>query len=381
MTHPLRVLLVDDDEDDYVLLRSLIAKSEAVHIDLGWTARFDDALTSMGRREYDAYLVDYQLGPRTGLELLEMAITAGCHDPVILLTGHKDRELDAAALRAGAVDFISKQELSAPLLDRSIRYAVERAAGARLAAALREQKETAQVRERLLGIVGHDLRNPLASISTAAHVLALDCALPVDQRRHIGRTILSSTERMSRIIGDLLDFTRARLGAGIPVDPADIDVFDVVRSVIDEVRVAHPGRTVFVHTDGDGRVFWDPQRIGQVVSNLVGNALAHGDADAPVTVGVLGSETGLTISVHNRGTPISAERATTLFDPFQRGSADALTPASEGLGLGLYIVKEIVAGHGGRVTVESSAENGTTFAAIMPRTSKTLGRSIPSTIS
>lgn len=368
MAQPIRVLLIDDDEDDYVLVRSLVGKAEAIRIDLAWTHRFEEALSAMCRQDADVYLVDYQLGVQTGLDLLDRAIAAGCDDPVILLTGQKDPALDAAALRAGAVDFIAKQELSAPLIERSIRYAVERAAGARLAAALREQKEIARVRERLLGIVGHDLRNPLASIATAGHVLAMDAALDIEQRRHIGRTILSSAERMGRIIGDLLDFTRARLGNGIPVAPADIDVFDVLRSVIDELRVANPGRTLLVRTSGDGHVCWDPQRIAQVISNLVANALAHGAVGTPVTVEANGTGQGMTIAIHNQGDAIPAERAEMLFDPFQRGSADEAARPSDGLGLGLYIVKEIVAGHGGRVTVESSPERGTTFAVTMPRT-------------
>jgi signal transduction histidine kinase len=372
MMHSIRVLLVDDDEDEYVLVRSLAAKAEAVRVDLDWTAGFESALISMRQREYDVYLVDYQLGVRTGLDLLEMAIAAGCNDPVILLTGQKDPALDRAGLRAGAVDFINKQEMSAPLIERSIRYAVERAAGARLATALREQNEVAQVRERLLGIVGHDLRNPLASISTAGHVLALDTALPIEQRRHIGRTIISSAERMGRIIGDLLDFTRAHLGTGIPAAPSDIDLFEVLTSVVDELRVANPGRTLLVSTAGGGRVFWDPQRIGQVISNLVANALAHGDPREPVTIEATGSEFGMTMSVHNYGAAIAPERAAALFDAFQRGGSDDPARPSEGLGLGLYIVKEVVAGHGGCVTVESSAERGTKFVATMPRIPKTL---------
>lgn len=364
--HTIRVLLVDDDEDEHVLLRSLIAKAEAVQVDLAWTSSFDDALTSMCRREYDAYLVDYQLGARTGLELLEMSIAAGCDDPVILLTGHKDPALDAAALHAGAVDFVNKQEMSAPLLERSIRYAVARATGARLATALREQKEIAQVRERLIGIVGHDLRNPLASISTAGHVLALETEFPVEQRQHIGRTILASAERMARMINEVLDFTRARLGAGIPIAPRDVDAFALAQSVVDEVRVANPDRTVHLATSGEGQVQWDPERIAQVLSNLLGNALHHGDPRQPISVALIGDESGMTLSVHNHGPLIPPDRAASLFDPFRRGDGGA-GRTSDGLGLGLYIVKEIVHGHKGAIAVDSTQQRGTTFQVILLR--------------
>lgn len=359
----IRVLLVDDDEDEYVLLRSLIAKAETVRIELSWTPSADEALRAFEQRAYDAYLVDYQLGERTGLALLESAIAAGCDDPVILLTGQRDPALDAAALRAGAVDFVHKQEMSAPLLERSIRYAVARATGGRLAAALREETEIARVRERLIGIVGHDLRNPLATISTAAHVLALDSDLPKQQRQHIARTILASAERMTRMIHEVLDFTRARLGAGIPIAPCDANAFAIAARVVDELRLAHPDRVVRLTTSGTAEVCWDPERIAQVLSNLIGNALRHGDPRHPISVSIAGDERTVTLSVHNRGPLIPPDRAAALFDPFQRGD----DRAGEGLGLGLYIVKEIVHGHRGSITVDSSEQDGTTFRVTLQR--------------
>src|SRR4051812_29093421 len=118
-----RVLLIDDDEDEFVLLRSLIAKTNA-RFAVGWTASYEDGLRSILAREFDAYLVDFRLGERSGIELLEEAIAAGCDSPIILLTGDKSSQIESAALRSGAVDFIDKQELSAPLLERAVRYAV-----------------------------------------------------------------------------------------------------------------------------------------------------------------------------------------------------------------------------------------------------------------
>jgi len=363
----IRVLLIDDDEDEYVLVRSLFAKTGRPHFALAWTPDYDDALDRIRRREHDVYLLDYQLGARSGLDLLSAAMTGGAVEPVIVLTGQRDVDLDAAVLQAGASDFIAKQELSPPLLDRAIRYAVERAKGSKLAASLREQRETEEVRERLLGIVGHDLRNPLSAITTAGHLLSNAPAMPREAQQRIARTIVSSANRMKHIIDELLDFTRGRLGGGIPIAPKPIDLHDVCRRVLDEFRVAYPERQFQFSAMGDLRGCWDPERMAQSISNLTGNAIEHGDAASPIAIALDGRGVMVSLKVHNQGRPIAPELARRLFDPFRRGPDDAGGGKPEGLGLGLYITQQIVAGHGGTVTVESSDSGGTTFTVTVPR--------------
>lgn len=363
----MRVLLIDDDEDEFVLLRSLLARAAACRFEVSWTPSYDDALRRIQAREFDAYLIDYRLGARSGIELLEEAITAGCEEPLIVLTGEKSSNLDSAALQAGAVDFIEKQQLNAPLLERSLRYAVERAKGARLGTALREQKQMAQVRERLLGIVGHDLRGPLASITTAAHVLAKAPAdIPAETRSKMVSTILSSAGRMARMINELLDFTRARLGNGIPMEPRPIDAAEVIRRVLDECRVAHGNREFRYAGPNACAVSWDPERVAQVIANLLKNAVDYGDAAKPVSVTLKECEAEVSITIHNEGSAIPVEQLAGMFDPFRRGAME-VERSSDGLGLGLYIVERIVTGHGGAVSVESTSATGTTFTVSLPR--------------
>jgi phosphoserine phosphatase RsbU/P len=361
----MRVLLVDDDEDEYVLLRSLLAHAAVYRFDVSWTPSYDDALRRIAAREFDAYLIDYRLGARSGIELLEESVAAGCEEPLIVLTGEKSPDLDSAALQAGAVDFIDKQQLTAPLLERSLRYAVERAKGARLAAALREQKQMAKVRERLLGIVGHDLRGPLASITTAGHVLAKAPPDGETHRKMVG-TIISSAGRMARMINELLDFTRARLGNGIPMEPRPIDAAEVVRRVLDESRVAHADREFHFTGPQVCGVRWDPERVAQVIANLLKNAVDYGDAAKPISVSLHEKDDRVSIIIHNEGPAIPGELLAEMFDPFKRGAADA-DQHSDGLGLGLYIVERIVTGHGGAVTVESGPTSGTSFIVTLPR--------------
>lgn len=363
----MRVLLIDDDEDEYVLLRSLLAQTSAYRFAVSWTPSYEDALRRMTAREFDAYLIDYRLGARSGIELLEESVAGGCEEPLIVLTGEKSSDLDSAALQAGAVDFIDKQQLTAPLLERSLRYAVERAKGARLAAALREQKQTAQVRERLLGIVGHDLRGPLASITTAA--LYLDKApadAPLDARQRMVGTIIASSGRMTRMINELLDFTRARLGNGIPVELQAVDAAEVCLRLLNEMRVAHPQLTFQFNGPSQLSVHWDPERIAQLIANLMKNAVDYGDPAKPIRLSLSEAGDAVSIAVHNEGPNIPAETLADIFDPFKRGAMNTQT-RSDGLGLGLYIVERIASGHGGCVAVESSGTQGTTFTATIPR--------------
>lgn len=235
-----------------------------------------------------------------------------------------------------------------------------------------ELRRTVQFRERLIGIVSHDLRTPLSAISTGAGLLLRTEGMPGKTLRTVGR-IASSAERMSRMIAELLDFTRVRLGGGIPVQRTASDLYPVVRHAVEEVEMAFPGRAVRLETHGDFWGEWDEGRLAQVVGNLLKNALTYSPEDTPVTVGLHGEGTWVRLVVHNhnRVGPIPPETVPTLFDPFRRGEASHTEGAREGLGLGLYIAREIVAAHRGFIDVMSTAREGTVFTLHLPRAEKT----------
>jgi signal transduction histidine kinase len=222
-------------------------------------------------------------------------------------------------------------------------------------------------KEMFLAILGHDLRTPLGAIYTSAKFM-----LDTDELEEPHRTLTSraanSALRTTQLVGDLLDFTRSRLGGGIPIVRAEADLRTIVREVVDEIRAAHPGRDVEVDAMA-GRVGeWDAARIGQALTNLIGNAVEHGFPGTPVTVGLGGDEDAV-ITIHNRGTVISADRLDGIFNPMKmsgsRLQASAHGPSGN-LGLGLYIAERIVYAHGGRIEVESSEERGTTFTVHLP---------------
>jgi phosphoserine phosphatase RsbU/P len=224
-----------------------------------------------------------------------------------------------------------------------------------------ERKRAEQFRERLMGIVSHDLRSPLHSISLNTELLLRreDVSEPVLTGV---RRIARSTERMSRMITDLLDFTRARLGGGIPLLRQPGNLVQLVRASLEELEVTHPGRVVLSHAPGPYTGRWDPDRLAQVVSNLVGNALQHGARDTPVEVALGHEGPTLVLTVHNQGPPIPEALLPHVFDPFRRADDSS----RQGLGLGLYIVQQLIRAHGGSITVSSHVDSGTTFTVRLP---------------
>jgi signal transduction histidine kinase len=234
------------------------------------------------------------------------------------------------------------------------------------AGSLASAMETAHFREHFVGIVGHDLRNPLTAILTSAQLLLRHGGLSDRQARAITR-IAHSAERMARMIGDLLDFTRSRLGGGFPIHPLRIDLRELSTAVIEELELAYPTRTVEFSARGDGWGTWDPDRMAQAVSNLVGNALQHSPEQSTVRVELLDEGDRIRLETTNAGPAIPAEVLPHIFEPGRRGTGGRGRKESTGLGLGLFIVEQIVLAHGGTIAVRSSAEEGTTFSVSLPR--------------
>jgi PAS domain S-box-containing protein len=233
-----------------------------------------------------------------------------------------------------------------------------------------EQAARDWFRELFIGMLGHDLRNPLGAIATSAELLAMRGTrsdgerLDADGAKIVGR-ISRSAARMARMIDQVLDFAGLNAGTGIPLSPQPIDLSDVCAAVIDELQVLQPERTIEVKYIGCSSGCWDLDRLSQVLSNLIGNALAYGDPSEPVRILVTQDKDDVVVHVHNMGRPIPPEMIPTVFDPFRR--ARPKLTGDRGLGLGLYITKEIVRGHGGTIGVGSTAEKGTIFRVRLPR--------------
>jgi PAS domain S-box-containing protein len=231
-------------------------------------------------------------------------------------------------------------------------------------AALAERARIQEFQERFLAILGHDLRNPLAAIDVGTGILRQKATDPGDIRV-IDRMHVSS-RRMSRMIEQILDLTRTRLAGGLELNPQPFDLRDAIARVVEELRAAHPSRCIdLISPPLPGT--WDRDRLEQVFSNLVGNALVHGDPMTPVVVRARFEGRLVLVDVHNQGVPIPTELQSKIFSPFRRGERDSRTPKTAGLGLGLYISNEVAVAHGGQIELRSNLTEGTTFQVRLPR--------------
>jgi PAS domain S-box-containing protein len=229
-----------------------------------------------------------------------------------------------------------------------------------------EHKQLEEARERFIGILGHDLRNPLAAISTGASLLLQSEDVPEHRMRTV-RRISSSTDRMTRMIHELLDFTRGRLGGGIPVAPRPTALQTICLDVLDELESGTPGLKFELEAVGDTHGEWDPERMAQVVSNLASNAAQHSRPGAPVRVSMDGSGSEVILRINNAATCPPEENLDWLFEPFRRAAVPHDVGRPMGLGLGLYITKEIVRAHGGSIQATCSEAEGFTVAVRLPR--------------
>jgi signal transduction histidine kinase len=229
-------------------------------------------------------------------------------------------------------------------------------------AALLNAHATAELREQFIAVLGHDLRNPLAAVGATAELLVRRTAEP--ELVTLGKRLKATTHRMSRLIDDVLDFARGRLGAGMGILLSDSDdLATALADVVTELRAANPGREVLERISVEHRVNCDRGRIQQLLSNLLANALAHGAPDQPVLVDIATRDGMMTLRVTNGGEPIAPENLQNVFQPYWRLSA---SQPGGGLGLGLYICSQIVKAHGGTLEVSSSRDDGTCFVARFP---------------
>jgi signal transduction histidine kinase len=357
-------LLVDDLPENLLALSALLA---APGVEVLTAQSGAQALELLLKHEVALALLDVQMPEMDGFELAELMrgaertrgvpiifVTAGTHDQARVFQGYD----------LGAVDFVFKPIEPHVIRSKAGVFFELWRQKKRLARELAERTETLRHNELFVAILGHDLRGPLSAITMSAMV-AERKATDEATRRSASR-ILASARHMGRMIGDLLDLTRTRLGGGMPLDLDTVDVAAAVAQTVDEARLAAPDVEIAFTTSGQAQATADPDRIRQLVGNLLGNAVTHGDRTAPVRVTLQADDpaAAIRITVANAGA-IPAEVLPRLFDPF-RARADR-TGRGSGLGLGLYIVRQIARAHGGDVEARSDPASGTAFTVTIAR--------------
>nr|WP_309983822.1 sensor histidine kinase [Herbaspirillum seropedicae] len=278
------------------------------------------------------------------------------------------RALRSSVLRLWAKEWKEGYETNVDDITR-FNEAIDQALAESLA---RYTKLLDQSRNLFLAILGHDLRNPLGATIHGAQIMLL--AEDIDDRhRKIAARIYNSGQRMSKLVADLLDYTRTHLGSGLPLEISSANVGDIAQRVIDEISTSHPDKVITLKTSGELNGEWDKERIAQAISNLLGNAVQHGATGEAIKVEISASRGEVHVAINNRGPLIPEEKLHTIFDPLVRLVANRGEGGGEGsgqggsMGLGLYIVREVASAHGGSVTASSSTAEGTTFTIRLPR--------------
>jgi len=221
-------------------------------------------------------------------------------------------------------------------------------------------------RDIFLAILGHDLRAPLQAVSMSTELLQRKMTFEGDALtclHHITR----GTRHMAVMVSDLLELVRSRLGKRLPIEPAPMDLADAAHDAIAQACAGNPECDPTITVQGDTRGAWDAGRISQLLQNLIGNALQHGSNKREVTVALSGERETVRLTVHNYGVPIPEDAITTIFDPLVRSADEELGQPSTSLGLGLFIVKEVVNAHQGTIEVSSNEVDGTLFTVVLPR--------------
>jgi len=357
------VWIVDDNQlQGESLLLALASEHDARLFTSG--AAMLERLAADGRP--DLLLIDWYMPEMSGIDVCRFVRETmdGLVLPILVLTA-SDREEDLLeGIAAGANDFVRKPFAVSELKARIA--ALLRTA--RLHAALARTKNELQIevefRERFMGVLAHDLRQPLNTIIMATNALAGPSAPLVSEPGvKFVRMQQRAAERMVRMVTQLLDVTRIRPAAGMPIQQAPCDLAKIVSSTVDEMRIAYPRSQLHLNAETAIIGNWDADRLSQVCSNLIGNAIEHGSPSTPIQIGVGRVNGRAELTVVNQGDAIDEPTLASLFQPFRR--TRGVNRATGGVGLGLHIVDQIVRAHGGNVEVQSDGRL-TRFAVQLP---------------
>lgn len=374
-----RVLLIDDDEDDYLLTRDLLAEITQGNYELAWKSDYDEALNAICRDGYDVALLDYSLGIRTGLDLLRDARRKECDLPIIFLTGQSSPEIDKQAMASGAVDFLEKSRLDATILDRAMRYAVrQKRYEMELERRVRERtqeldranaalREADKRKDEFLATLAHELRNPLVPIRNSLEIMRLsgDSVAAVAAARGL---LERQVGQLVRLIDDLLDVSRMTRNK-LALTMESLTVREVIDAAVEQSRplLDKAGQSLTVHAPAAPiKLTGDRVRLTQVLVNVLNNAAKYSDPGGRVTVTARRKGDRAVVSVRDTGLGIPPEMIGKVFEPFTQVDR-SLNRTQGGLGIGLALVRQLVEMHHGDVAVQSAgAGQGSEFSISLP---------------
>jgi signal transduction histidine kinase len=397
MNNEIKVLVVDDDEEDFIIFRDIMAGIQHRKYAMEWSASYEEGLAAIDEKRHDVYLVDYRLGAKTGLELIEEAIARGYEAPFIILTGQNDLEVDTNAMQAGAADYLVKSTLTALSLERAIRYSMQQAQNMRqtrdlniqlenrvrertyvlehamneleksraeLSIALDREKEVNEMKSRFVSMASHEFRTPLATILSSLALISKYAAAGEHEKekKHIER-IKSSVHGLADLLNDFLSVSKLEEGKVYIVHEL-FQINELVAEVIEEMQtVTKPGQVLHYKHLGNTEVRLDKKIVKHILLNLISNAIKFSPSNAEVFVHTQVENDVLILRVEDSGIGISEDDQKHLFERFFRGKN---VSNIQGTGLGLNIVNNYLKVLNGTIHLQSDLLKGSIFKVQLP---------------
>lgn len=363
------VLLIEDDEEDYILLKKVLAKVPHIRYKVLWEQHFEDGLIHLQQDDHDICLLDYRLGPVSGIDLVKEAREQGYTLPMIVLTGAGGGDIDIQALQAGADDYITKDLLQGELLHRLIRYAIERRRAEQERERLvrdqliRDEREVR--RNEFISMVVHELKTPLSSLKGYSQLLGRRYQRVGDsQGVQLSSRMDQQVDRLTGLINDLQDVNRMEAGK-LQLRESMFDFDELITNVIADVQLTTEQHTLIQEGETHATILGDRDRIGQVLINLLTNSIKYAPESKEILVKLSSDTQCVKVCVQDFGPGIPEDLQKHIFEPFYRIERPG-QPSVQGLGLGLAIASDLIERHHGRLWVESEVGVGTTFCFTLP---------------
>lgn len=363
---PSRILLVDDDEDDFYIIRHLVANIPDAPFSLDWSDSYDDALSRIRQKEHDIYLIDYRLGANTGLELLNELDLANRVEPFIILTGAGDERVERQAMKMGVADYLVKGTFDSDLLSRVLRHSIQR----RHMEVQRVQQliDLNRSKDEFIALASHQLRTPATAVKQYVSMVMEGYAGPINEdQTALLQSAFDGNERQLQIVNDILRVAKLDLEK-IILEKQEINAIRKMKNVMSDILPQIHERRQLVTTnfpDKPVMVSIDPEYMRMALSNILDNASKYTEEGKSIHVSVAKNTKHVAITIRDEGVGIAEEDMDKLFRKFSRID-NPLSVKVGGTGLGLYWTQEIVQLHGGSITVDSSLEKGTAFSVLLP---------------
>lgn len=363
----IKVLLVDDDEDDYLIIRQIFAKIPDSSFELDWCEDFEEAKQRIATQQHDLYLIDYRLGEYSGLELLRLSKPDKRDEPFILLTGLGDKHLEREAVRLAASDYLVKGSFGPELLSRTLQYAIGRKRAERQR--LKHLVELNRSKDEFISIASHQLRTPATGVKQYIGMLLEGFVGNISsEQRAILEKAYQSNERQLRIVTDLLKVAQVDAGkAKLHLRP--VDICSLIKDVVKEQHDVYRDRHQKIILQPEKKMICahaDEEAVRMVLENIIDNASKYSEENTTVTIATLEEKEMVHITVHDEGVGISQDNYHRVFEKFSRID-NPLSTKVGGTGLGLYWAKKIIDLQHGKIDYVSQEKNGTTFSVWLPK--------------